>query len=119
MRVLVPVLTGVFVLAAIVWPIVRLWWRNRTFGLVAHRARRPEEVLVGASFATGVGGFAVVASVVAAVPGASLPVPPAVTWVGVAVALLGLGVVVAAQAQMGASWRIGIDDRPTELVERG
>jgi protein-S-isoprenylcysteine O-methyltransferase Ste14 len=31
----------------------------------------------------------------------------------------GLAVVVAAQAQMGASWRIGIDDRPTGLVTRG
>jgi protein-S-isoprenylcysteine O-methyltransferase Ste14 len=32
---------------------------------------------------------------------------------------IGLLLVVAAQAQMGASWRIGIDDRPTALVTGG
>jgi hypothetical protein len=31
----------------------------------------------------------------------------------------GLALVVAAQAQMGASWRIGIDDRPTALRTGG
>jgi protein-S-isoprenylcysteine O-methyltransferase Ste14 len=35
--------------------------------------------------------------------------------------LLGAGaaITVAAQRQMGASWRVGIDDRPTELVTGG
>jgi protein-S-isoprenylcysteine O-methyltransferase Ste14 len=118
-RLLVPVLTGVFVLAAIALPILRLWLRDGTFGFVAHRVRNPVEALVGAVFAGSVIGFALVASVVAQRPELALAVPPAVTAAGAVVAVVGLGIVVLAQAQMGASWRIGIDDRPTELVESG
>lgn len=116
MRLLVPVLTAVFVLLAIVLPIVRLWLREGTFGLVFHRARGPAEALVGAAFAGSVTAFALVASAVAQVAPA---VPGPITVLGTFLALAGLAIVMAAQAQMGASWRIGIDDRPTDLVEEG
>ena len=38
---------------------------------------------------------------------------------GVILGILGMLVVIVAQAQMGASWRIGIDDEPTELCTKG
>ena len=45
--------------------------------------------------------------------------PAALGWLGVLVLALGLGLTALAQAQMGAAWRIGIDDAPTTLVTAG
>ncbi len=46
--------------------------------------------------------------------------PDAIAWVGLLVATVGLMAVFAAQAAMGASWRIGVDpDELTELVTSG
>ena len=43
-----------------------------------------------------------------------------VRWIGVALLLLSLVWTVVAQAQMGQSWRIGVDsERQTELVQQG
>jgi protein-S-isoprenylcysteine O-methyltransferase Ste14 len=47
------------------------------------------------------------------------PLPAGLAWGGWALAAGGLGIIAAAQAQMGPSWRIGIDARPTALVTRG
>jgi len=44
---------------------------------------------------------------------------PAVAWAGLAVMALGSAIVLAAQLQMGASWRIGLDPEPTGLVTSG
>jgi protein-S-isoprenylcysteine O-methyltransferase Ste14 len=45
--------------------------------------------------------------------------PVGLVVVGVALAVLGIAIVVTAQRQMGPSWRIGIDEAPTGLVARG
>ncbi len=47
--------------------------------------------------------------------------PLAMEWqaIGWLLFLGGLAVTLVAQVQMGASWRIGIDDRPTQLVTGG
>ncbi len=45
--------------------------------------------------------------------------PAALGWSGVAFLVLGFVIVAISQAQMGESWRIGIDDEPTELVTTG
>ncbi len=44
---------------------------------------------------------------------------PALSWLGIAFIAAGFAITIAAQAQMGASWRIGIDDAPTALVTHG
>lgn len=44
---------------------------------------------------------------------------PALSWAGVGLFLLGFVIIGLAQAQMGTSWRIGIDDEPTDLVTTG
>lgn len=46
------------------------------------------------------------------VPSSTAVLPAALRWAGLGVALVGLGLVVASQAAMGGSWRIGVD--PTE-----
>lgn len=51
------------------------------------------------------------------------PIPvlarPAVAWLGLAVMAAGGAVILAAQVQMGASWRIGLDQERTGLVTMG
>ncbi|MFC4171546.1 methyltransferase family protein [Microvirga sp. GCM10011540] len=44
---------------------------------------------------------------------------PTVAWLGLAVMAAGSAVILAAQAQMGASWRIGLDQERTGLVTTG
>jgi protein-S-isoprenylcysteine O-methyltransferase Ste14 len=47
-------------------------------------------------------------------------VPSAVRWLGLGLAVLGLLLTVAAQLDLGASWRIGVDeDERTELITGG
>jgi protein-S-isoprenylcysteine O-methyltransferase Ste14 len=93
-----------------VWPIVvgssaargqkRLAWLMRAFGvavaawLVAYAVAGPAAVGV-------------------------IVLPPPVAGLGWALVAASLGVLVLAQAQMGAAWRIGIDHRATPLVTQG
>lgn len=51
---------------------------------------------------------------------APIALPPAVQWAGLALAIAGFAAVLAAQAGMGASWRIGVDTTErTGLVTSG
>src|SRR5262245_13319493 len=105
----------VFSLFGLVLPVVRLWRRERVFGVVLKR-----------SLAAGMTGWLVAllawGIAVAWVEPARLGVvasPPWARAVGWALISGGLLLLMLAQAQMGASWRIGIDSRPTALVTRG
>jgi protein-S-isoprenylcysteine O-methyltransferase Ste14 len=121
-RVLLPLMTASFVLLALVWPTVRAWRRHRVFAVVAHRTRDPLGRYVGRGFGAGVAGVAAWSALYAALGPTPLDVwaaPAAVRAAGVLAALTGLAVVLVAQAQMGASWRIGIDAAPTGLVADG
>lgn len=121
-RLLLPLLTTSFVLLALVWPMVRTWRRHRVFALVAHKTRDPLGRYVGRGFGAGVAGIAAWSALYAALGSAPLGVweaPAALSAAGLFSALLGLAIVLLAQAQMGASWRIGIDSEPTGLVARG
>ncbi len=111
-----------FVAFAVVLPLVRLWWRSGTFGLVVHRTVDPVGRFVSRAF--GIGVFGVLAWAIAVVttePQALglLSVPGWATSMGLALGGLGLLLVVVAQADMGGSWRIGVDDRPTALIATG
>lgn len=118
----VPVSVVVFVVSALVWPLARLYLRTGTLGFVGHRGTDPAHRLTGAAFVAAVAGgaaYAVGVAVFGPGPMGSWPVPVPLFVVGLVWMALGLGIIVAAQAQMGGSWRIGIDDRPTDLVEHG
>jgi len=110
---------GVFFLAAVVWPIVRLRLSIGQWGLVSRRGadscQRLVGVLMGGWFAA-VAGWALAAALLPPESLGLLAPWPRLGWMLMA---SGLALVVAAQAQMGASWRIGIDDRPTALITRG
>jgi protein-S-isoprenylcysteine O-methyltransferase Ste14 len=121
-RLLLPALVASFVALALVWPMVRTWRRHGVFALVVHKAQDPLGRFVGRGFGAGVAGIAAWATLYAVLGAAPLGVweAPAVVRVGgLLSALVGLAVVLAAQAQMGASWRIGIDSEPTALVAQG
>lgn len=105
----------VFVLFALVLPVVRLWRQTRVFGVVLHRG-----------LATGMSAWIVAllawGVAVAALEPSRLGIvvsPAGVRLGGWGLIGAGLVVLMLAQAQMGASWRIGIDARPTPLVTHG
>jgi protein-S-isoprenylcysteine O-methyltransferase Ste14 len=117
-----PVATAAFFLAAIVWPIVRLWRRTGTFGVVVHRKADPFQSFVGTAFGVTLAAVLAWASAFGLLGPERMGVWPtaaAVGWAGWTLFAAGFAVTVAAQADMGASWRIGIDDRPTGLVRGG
>lgn len=108
---------------AILLPTVRLLRRTGRTGYVAERAPTPVHALAVHGFRISVAQLLVwVGLVLVRGPGAlgvwNLPVAVAVAAVLAGAA--GLVLIVVAQLQMGASWRIGIDpDVPTPLVTRG
>ena len=119
---LLPVAVLVYFVVAIVWPTWRTWRRTRVFPVVFHREAETAQRVVGALM--GIFLVALVAwSLLCAVlePGRLGIWQLAVGWhaIGWLLFLGGLGISLIAQAQMGASWRVGIDDRPTLLVTTG
>jgi protein-S-isoprenylcysteine O-methyltransferase Ste14 len=110
---------GLFFVAAVIWPLLRLRLSAGQWGLVSQRGADSCQRLVGALMG---GWFAAIAGwalAAALLPPEALGIVTPWPRLGWTLMAAGLAVVVAAQAQMGASWRIGIDDRPTALVTRG
>jgi protein-S-isoprenylcysteine O-methyltransferase Ste14 len=114
-------LYGTGLLAAFGWRTVWQWRRTGRSGWVglprdAGVAARLGVALFGAALLAGLAG--VLAPVLGAVPVAW--VPPVVVGAGLLVAVAGLVVVLASQAQMGRSWRIGVDPgERTDLMTGG
>lgn len=105
----------VFFFLGLVLPVVRLWRRERVFGVVLHRtlaAGMTLLVLVAVLWGVAVARFEPASLGIFQLPGWT----HAFGWAAIAA---GLALLMLAQAQMGASWRIGIDPRPTELVTHG
>jgi protein-S-isoprenylcysteine O-methyltransferase Ste14 len=116
------VLVAGFFAVALALPVVRHRLRTGESGVVVQRAADPFQRFVGLAFAgtlAQVGGVVVARAVFGPAALGEVPVPAAVPALGWALAAVGLGLVVLAQATMGRSWRIGIDDRPTDLVAHG
>jgi protein-S-isoprenylcysteine O-methyltransferase Ste14 len=116
------VMAVVFVSVGLVLPMVRLWVRHRVFGLVLHRREDPTERLVAVFFGLTLALVAGWGALAAALPWPSLGIWTLPEWgpyAGVALAVLGLGVVAWSQAAMGPSLRIGLTDEPTALVTDG
>lgn len=111
--------------AAFAWPTLRLWRRERTNALVLPRDDSAEGV-IARWFRRLIGGLLLL--LVARAAGLAPAAVGRLDWLaaapvriaGWALLLLSLGWIVVAQAQMGASWRVGIDrgSRPP-LVRRG
>ena len=93
-----------------------------TWAFAARRNRDPAERKVqalGLACAMAFGGWSVAYSALGPDALRVWTLPAWTVWAGWVIAALGLVVVMTAQAQMGASWRIGIDAESTPLVTGG
>jgi protein-S-isoprenylcysteine O-methyltransferase Ste14 len=119
---LLPIAVLAYLAIALAWPTWRTWRRTRVFPVVFHREAETAQRVLGALMGLFLGAL-VAWSVLCAVlePGRLRIWPLATEWhtIGWLLFLCGLTVTLVAQAQMGGSWRVGIDDRPTLLVTGG
>ncbi len=112
-----------FAIIAVVIPTLRMKRRTGGTGFVAHRAPTPvhEVAIEGMRLITpAVFAWPVLFAMLGPERLDVWSAPAVITWLGWACAVAGLLVVVAAQTNMGASWRIGIDsEKKTDLVTHG
>jgi protein-S-isoprenylcysteine O-methyltransferase Ste14 len=111
-----------YLLTALVWPTWRTWRRSGVFPVVFHREAETAQRIIGALMGLFLAALAAWSVLCALLDAERLGILPLATeWhaVGWLLLLGGLVITLVAQAQMGASWRIGIDDRPTQLVTGG
>jgi protein-S-isoprenylcysteine O-methyltransferase Ste14 len=121
-RVTLPLLVAASVATLVVWPVLRLHRESGARVVTLHRRGTPgQRVSAPAFLAVVLGIIALALAYAAGGPGAVGGLPPSATavWLGTGAAAAGLGIVAAAQRQMGSSFRIGIDEAPTPLVEAG
>jgi protein-S-isoprenylcysteine O-methyltransferase Ste14 len=119
---LLPIAVLAYLFTAVVWPTWRTWRRTRVFPVVFHREAETAQRVIGALLGLLLAGLAVWSLLCAVLePGRLGILQLGVAWqaMGWLLFLSGLVITLAAQVQMGASWRVGIDDRPTALVTRG
>jgi protein-S-isoprenylcysteine O-methyltransferase Ste14 len=119
---LLPVAVLAYLLIALAWPTWRTWRRARVFPVVFHReaetAQRAIGLLLGLLLA-GLAVWSVLCAVLGPEPLGIWQLGPGWQAIGWLLFFAGLVLTLVAQAQMGASWRVGIDDRRTELVTGG
>lgn len=115
-----PVLAGLTLTIGIGLPLLRSWLRDGIVAL-AHPGSELQRFLHNAfSAALLAYGLWTVALVVLGPAALGVhQVPWGVQIAGLLIESAGLVLVVVAQAQMGRSWRIGIDEEPTALVTHG
>ena len=119
---LLPIAVLAYLAIALAWPTWRTWRRTRVFPVVFHREAETAQRVVGALMGLFLSALAAWSALCAVLePGRLRIWPLATEWhaIGWLLFLGGLAVTLAAQAQMGGSWRVGIDDRPTSLVTGG
>lgn len=118
----VPLSVLAFFLIAFVLPLLRLWLKTGTFAMAFSRNRDPIQKLVGAAIAIYMTGLCVWAVCYALLGKEALgiwEVPSYIETIGWAILAIGLTITVTAQAQMGISWRMGVDPEPTAIVKNG
>ncbi len=121
-RLALPLAANAFFVLAVIVPALRVRRRTGVWPIVVGSSGAPHQRL-GAwlmrAFAVGAvawqAGYAIAGPAAVGVVAA----PPAVAVVGWTLVVAAMGVLMIAQAQMGAAWRIGIDERATPLVTHG
>jgi protein-S-isoprenylcysteine O-methyltransferase Ste14 len=117
-----PLAVVVFLFVALGLPAIRLRLRHGEWGIVVHRRADEFQATMGVGLAALLLAVALGAGFHAAGGPEALGVWPAPAWVAAAgwsLAVAGLALVAVAQREMGGSWRVGIDARPTSLVDTG
>lgn len=104
------------------WTTLRVWRRYGVWPVVFQREAAPSQRLMGllsGLLLLAVAALGLLHVVIGPEVLAVRRVPTAARLIGFALMLFGTVLTIAAQRQMGPSWRIGIDDRPTDLVTDG
>jgi protein-S-isoprenylcysteine O-methyltransferase Ste14 len=117
-----PVAVALLGVLAVVLPLALFRLRHGTWAVVVERSPEPLQRFVGRVFGISLAALTAWTAAYAVVGPARLgvwPAPPLVEALGWAVFVVAAAIVVAGQATMGPSWRIGIDDQPTALVADG
>ncbi|OIP71438.1 MAG: hypothetical protein AUK48_12430 [Oscillatoriales cyanobacterium CG2_30_44_21] len=118
----IPLSVLLFFLIAFVLPLVRLWLKTGDFAMAFSRNKDPIQKMVGAGIAVYMTGLCVWAICLALLGKSALNVwqtPISIQAIGWAMLAIGLATTVTAQAQMGISWRMGVDPNPTGLITSG
>src|SRR5262245_22663823 len=121
-RVALPVLLFAFAAVLLVWPVVRLRRETGVQAVTLHRNTTPGNRVMGLVFVSlCLALAALVARFALAGPGAIgvWAAPPGLELAGLLLCAAGVVLIAVAQRQMGASFRIGIDDAKTALVSQG
>lgn len=116
-----PTILGYLLLAMVV-PTLRVYRRTGVFPVVFHREADPVQALFGGVMKVFFGALVGWGVALELAPPATLSVWAGPAWlsaVGGGLVVAGGILTLAAQRAMGASWRVGIDDRPTALVTGG
>ncbi len=119
---LLPLAVLAYLLVALAWPTWRTWRRAGVFPVVFHREAETAQRVLGGLLGLLLFGLALWSLLVVWVEPGRLGIwPLGAGWQAIGWLLFfgGLAVSLVSQAQMGASWRVGIDDRPTSLVTGG
>jgi len=118
----IPLALGTFVLFLVLLPLLRQRARTGRWAVVVRETSTSAESLVRwwtVGLLVAIAAWTVLLTTHGAVGLGVWEVPAVSAVIGCCLLVLGSLVVAIAQAQMGHSWRIGIDDEPTELVTTG
>ena len=111
-----------YLVAGFAWPTVRLWRRHGIWPIVFNREAAPAQRLLGLLSEALFASMVLLGILHVTVGPEALGVwrlPAAARFIGWLLLLSGAVLTLVAQQHMGASWRVGIDDRPTDLVTSG
>lgn len=121
-RLILPASILLYMVIAIALPTLRVWHRTGVWPVVFHRDATPAARIIGALFALILLAIIIWSFLFWLVGPMALGIFEIPGWVATTCWILiaiGLLITLVAQRQMGASWRVGIDDRPTALVTHG
>jgi protein-S-isoprenylcysteine O-methyltransferase Ste14 len=121
-RPLLLVILAVFALGAFALPVVRMLRSAGRTGIVVHRAPHAAHRVVAvalAGYVVAILGWTALCLWMGPEALGVWPAPEALRTLGIALFALAFAMMVAAQSQMGRSWRVGIDPDKTELVTSG
>jgi protein-S-isoprenylcysteine O-methyltransferase Ste14 len=121
-REIYPLAITAYLAIAVVWPTIMTWRRHQVWPVVFHREANASQRLIGALMVLFILGVILWGFLLWTIGPETLgvwPPSPLLQRAGWSLMALGLLGTIVAQRQMGSSWRIGIDDRPTKLIIHG
>ena len=121
-RIEFPTAIAFYFLIALVLPTVCVWRKHRIWPVVFHREANPIARAMGLIFGAFIIALMGWAILYWRLDPLAIGIWYAPDWVAILGWLFiacGTVITVMAQSQMGTAWRIGIDDRPTDLITNG